>query len=453
METEDTKESHTFFSFLDENRSFFLGIILILSAYLKFIYLFHYSSYDICLVSQMQTYWDAAVHSYYRGDFDPAQWSTLPTLGHVFLAWVFKLLYLAGLYPHKHEAIIGLNILLSTLDAALVYGIAMQVFASGGYALLVAAIYAFFFPITFGDALILPIHPYLFALLLGTYLMMTYLEQGKLYLFVSGVMIGIAAALRPETILMVIPFLLYPLFASDRRLAGWVRALVFGLGFGTTVLLVITQNNAVSSGKLHTLSADTAPRYLLEMCQKDTITSRSDIGTYTVRRYTVSPDAPIQEYNTTIPFTQPTLLLAEAHTCKKPARTLLQAYAQKLHRIYSDTLSMVLPPYHGSITYVLRFNILALWMTVLLVLLPFVVYDRHVMRSGVGLLIGTAAAQLIALFAFGVEPCFLQGFFYGVVILSVLSVIVVLSQFKQLWWKAGIYLLIVGGAIMLFYHL
>ena len=450
METVQRRKKRALFSFLHDNRSFLLGILLILSAYIKFIYVFHYTAYENYLVSDMKAYWDAAVESYYHGDFDPGQWSTLPTLGHLLLVWVFKLLYLADLYPYKLEIVVGINILLSTLNVALVYGIAMRIFPSGGYGLVVAALDAFFFPIAFSDALILPIHPYLFSLLVSTYMIVAYHDRGKLYLFISGVMLGVSVALRPETASMILPFLAYPMSTSDRPTKGVWHSLIFAFGLGSILLLVIAQNNAVSSGKLRAPSADTAPKYLLEVCQQDIITSQSDTGTFTLRRHSLSPSMPQREYNTTIPFAQQSRLFAHAQTCKKSARTLLKAFIQKIHRIYQDTVSEILPPYHPSIINVLRFNTLALWLSGLLILLPFVVYDRRIARSTVILLIGTAASHLIALFAFGIEPCFLQGFFYVVVLLSVLSVIAVLSQLKRLWWRVGIYLLIIGGAIMLF---
>ncbi len=445
MEKVPGRKKRAVFSFLDENRSFLLGIILILSAYIKFIYVFHDTAYENYLVSDMGAYWDAAVHSYYRGDFDPDQWSIWPPFGHMVLAWIFKILYLFGLYPHKLEIVLSINIFLSTLTVWFVYRIALHLFPSGAFALLTATIYAFFFPLIYFNAFILSENPSLFVYLLAVVMLLDYKPGGFLHLFVTGIVLAFAIAIRPGFGVAGLPFFLYILLRDGFSKRSLLGALIFSSGYFLFLLLVVANNNAISAGKLKGLSANGGLNYYFTACHKHTVRSVSDEGTYVITAAATDAWPELGSVTFHVPFYRQEVFYDKAAECLREKPFTFAERFRKFRLLYFDAFFPIMFDAKFAREGIPLFSKIALGMTAILLFLPFLFYDRRASRSTLLLLIGLALSQLIVLYFFNIEQRYLYGFFFVIALLSLLIPFVLVQNFKRFGWVLLLYALVLGG--------
>ena len=447
METVQRRKRRALFSFLNENQSFLLGILLVLSAYIKFIYVFHYTAYEDYLVSDMNAYWHRAVESYYHGDFNPDQWNIWPPFGHMVLAWIFKILYLFDLYPHKLEIVLSINILLSTLTVWFVYRIALHLFPSGAFALVTAGVYAFFFPLIYFNAFILSENPSLFAALLALVMLLEHEPGNALHLFVTGLVLAFAIAIRPSVGMAGLPFSLYILLRDGFSKRSLLEAIVFSSGYFLFLLLVVANNNAISAGKLKGLSANGGLNYYLTTCRKHAVYSVSDEGTYVIGTASSAAWPELGSGTFNVPFYRQKIFYDKAEECLREHPLTLVERFHRFRFLYFDAFF----PFMFNAKYapegIPLFSRIALGMTAILLFLPFLFYDRRVSRSTLLLLIGFSLSQLIVLYFFNIEQRYLYGFFFVIALLSLLTPFVLVQNFKRFGWALLLYALVtVGGA-------
>ena len=444
MEKAERRKRYRLIDFWNENHSFFIGIIMVLSAYLKFVYVFHYTAYENYLVSDMKAYWNAAVHSFYRGDFAPAQWSIWPPFGHMVLAWIFKILYLFDLYPHKLEIVLGINILLSTWTVWFVYRIALHLFPSGTFALVTAGLYAFFFPLIYFNAFILSENPSLFVYLLAVVLLLDCKQGDFLRLFVIGIVLAFAIAIRPGFGVAGLPFFLYILLRDGFSRRSFLGALVFSSGYFLLLLLVVANNNAISSGKLKSLSANGGLNYYFTACRKHTVRSVSNEGSYVITAAATYAWPELGSVTFNVPFYRQKIFYDKAAEClrEKPF-TFVERFRQ-FRLLYFDAFFPIMFDAKYAREGIPLFSRIALGMTAMLLFLPFLFYDRRVSRSTLLLLIGLALSQLIVLYFFNVEQRYLYGFFFVIALLSLLIPFVLVQNFKRFGWALLLYVFVIG---------
>ena len=439
-----TEKTRIFHHFFQENSSFFLWIVMVLSAYAKLWYVFYYTPYDQFLDGEMGLYWDKAVMSFYRGDFDASQWSTLPPLGHILLGWIFKIAYYFDLYLQKHEIVLGVNILLSTLSVYLVYRIALLLWDDGGYALLSAMVYAFFFPLIYLNAFVLPDHPSQFALLLSIWMLMEHSDE-KLYVWIAGVILGVAIAIAPVLIPSAMVLLLYVLFVpgvSRRRL---IRGMVFIAGLGTLLLGVSVHNNTLSVGKLKTFSANMGLEYYLNTCQRHTVRSLAAETPGTYASQAINNPAAYGQAVVTVPLTAERYFLRQGTQCLRDTPFDLLIHLNNIQRLWGENSY---PNVHHSAAARHGLSIasgIMKWMMALLLLTPLLLYAPGIRHSAVLLLLGIAGAQWLGMIPFGIEPRFALRIFFIMDILGVLLLFSLLRIVRHHWWQSLLYLFLVLG--------
>ncbi len=254
---------------------FWLGIILVVSTYLKFAYTFYWTEYHNYLYDEMGQVWQMAVDSFYKGDFEPKQWLLWPPIAHIILAWIFKILYFFDLYQYKYETVLGLNIILSSLEVVVIYFMALRLLPSRSYALFAAFVYAFFFPLAYLNSFVLIINPALFLYMLSIIILL-YAHTDWLKLFLSGATFGLSVSFEPIWKLSIVPFVGYKLFDKKPIRKNLLPVFSLVAGFVLVIFLVIVNNNAISTGKLKTLSSNEGIEYSLSMCDKYQLVSISD---------------------------------------------------------------------------------------------------------------------------------------------------------------------------------
>jgi hypothetical protein len=436
-------------SFFDEHSRFFLGLLLLTSAYIKAGYLFYLTDYTTYLLPDLAVDWDRAVTSFYRGDYAPDQWNRLAPFGHIVLAWVFKIFYFFDLYVHKLEGVLALNVLLSTLDVLMVYLIARKLLDSGAYALLAAAVYGFAFPSMVLNAFVVREHPAVFGLLLSLTLLL-YRRETLLHLAFAGGILGLTAAIAPIVGSAALPIGIYLLSASKPWRKRLSDAAAFFLGLGTVLTIVVVHLYAASAGKLSTLSPAAAPSFYLTMCQTRSVTAVTDEGNLTLRQAVETSPAVQSHVETTVPFVQQGYYYRQGLDCLiRYPRAIVHSFRNLI-----DTLRPTLPPDVRRARYATQGLALS-WpiregLLVLMLLIPLLYSDRAVSRSGVTLLAGIVIAQIIGRIAYGAQPHAYVVMGFVPVLLGVLVVWVIVRNIKRLWWRALLYLAAAIAAIYLY---
>jgi hypothetical protein len=94
------------------------------------------------------------------------------------------------------------------------------------------------------------------------------------------------------------------------------------------------------------------------------------------------------------------------------------------------------------------FDRIAFWLTLLLLFVPFMYADNKLSKPTLSLLITLILSQLLILNSLGAEQRDLYGFFFGVVLLGVLTPFTFAHTIKRLWWIWIGYLIIaLGGGL------
>ncbi len=438
--------------FFDLNGSFFLWIILVISTYIKFFYVFHDTHYANYLVSEMGTYWNTAVQSFYRGDFDVSQWNTRSPFAHMVLAWMFKIIYLLGLYTYKLKIILGINIFLSTLSVWFVYLIARYLYPSGAFALLAAFVYAFFFPLIYFNAFILSCNPSVFLLMLSIVMVLYRHDDRYLYLFVIGLTLASAVAIEPKLLLTAVPLFLYILFRNKFSRHNIARAAMFALGYFLLLFLVAAENNTISVGKVKGLSARNGFDYYMASCRKHLVRSQTEEGAYfTEAAQEASRPKPANETFSVSDHNQE-FFYKKATECLKQHPFTLQERFSKFRLLYFDTMFPVMLDAKYAKEWLPIFSRIVLWMTSILLLLPFLFMDRRIPKSALFLLVGTVLSQLIFLYFFNIEQRDLYGFFFVITLLSLLTLFSLIQNIKRIWLRLLPYITILGGVLLVLYQ-
>jgi len=442
--------SSSLLKFFDQNRTFFLWILLIISTYIKLLYLFQGTHYTHYLVSEMGMYWDQAVTSFYRGDFDPGQWSTLPSLGHLVLAWIFQVIYLFDMYVYKLEIVLVLNVLLSTLTVWFVYLIALRLYPSGAFALLVAFVYAFFFPLIYFNALILDLHPSLFALMLSSVMILYHRRGDYLLIFVSGMVLAFAVAIHPSFTATFLPSLLYLLFRDRLSSKSLAEAGLYMLGFLLVLLWLVAHTNAVSAGKVKNISSLGGVSYYAASCRKHTVhfQSRESNGSITIMG--TNPEWGDVTFH--VPFYQERFFYHKARACLRQHPITISEHWLKFRHLYSPNLFPIMPDTPLAKKYMVFFSKIAMWMTAALLFFPFLFRNRRISKGALLLLSGILISQVGVLYFFAIDPRDLYGFFFVIVIGSLLLPFTIIRHFKDLWWKVLLYSFLLVGIGFWYYH-
>jgi len=249
-----------------------LAVLLAASAAAKLAYVFFLTRYRDYLYSDFLGYWDRAHRRMAGGDFDPGQWAFSQPVPHILLSWYLRLVDLLGLKAWELEATLVANVAASTACVALLYGIALRVLGSRPWALAVATLYAFTYPLVYFNAFVMSEHPAVFFMLAALWLALRAPLNPRL-LALAGALLGLAAAARPPFGVLGLPLALYLGFSGGAwSRAAIVRAAVFSTGFFVIVLGAAVEMHHISQGRQFGLSASGAQNFYFAQCRPAVMT-------------------------------------------------------------------------------------------------------------------------------------------------------------------------------------
>jgi len=400
--------------------TYILTALLIISFLIKLGYVYFYTDYSHYLFSDMNEYWKRALHSFEQGDLADDQWAIWPPFAHITLAWFFKLTYAFGIFEHKLELAIAINVLLSTLSVLWIYLIALKLYPSRTYALITSTTYAFFFPLIYLNAFILSEHLSLFTLLLSIVLLL-YADKHWLNYLISGMILAFSIGIRPSFGVIGLPFFLYIL--SLKKHLGTIRywyALLFSLGYIFFLSFILVNNYSNSRGKVG-LSANGGLNFYLSACQKQGIVTQYGRHSWYILPPSSVGKPELGMTHETEPFYHQSHYYRLGWSCLMSEDA--PSVTERLSRFqYLYTGSMFPAATNAGFfrTGTALFSHIALYMTFVLLLLPFLLFDRLASKPNILLLGMIASIQLIVLYFFNIEQRYLYGFFFVIDLLSIL---------------------------------
>ena len=405
---------------LDQYAPYILGLLLLVSFVIKYIYVFDYTDYTQYLFSDMGGYWERALESLKQGDHAERQWAIWPPFSHMTLAWFFKFLSLVGLSEYRLESVLTTNILLSVLSTLWVYLIALKLYPSKVYALLSATIYAFFFPLVYLNAFVLSEHLSVFALLASIVLIL-YARDSWMEYLLAGVILAFSVGMRANFGPLGLPLFVYLLLKkTSSRWRSLFYAISFSTGFFLFLLFIVTNNHANSNGKMSFLSAGGGISYYLAACKPYELVTDYDGYEWTI---SAPAESGYPEYgiaNHTVPFYHQKYYYDQGKLCQNKQGITWIDRLKRYRSFFED--SMFPYRYDAALARagIPLFSQIALGMTFLLFLVPWLFFQRHVSRNTLILLTGLIALQFALHYYYAIEQRYLYGFFFAIVLLSVL---------------------------------
>jgi len=416
--------------FLKKNPYWALSFVLLLSALARFYYVFHMTDYSSYLYSDFGGYWDRALQRYHGDLFNINQWVLWPAFPHIVLGWFFGIISLFGLDNYRLESVLFINILLSSLNAILLYHIAKKLLPYSLYAWAVMLGYLFYFPLVYFDAFVMSEHIGITAGIVSLYLLLFY-NKRILVLFLAGTVLGIGVAARPSMGLYGLPYFFYILFSDKISLATLRSSLLFGAGFLFVLILAISENNHISHGKLKGLSANGGLTFYFSQCKSYSVESRAN-GYY----YVIVPPSTVQYLeNGTLKTDHP--LYDQAYFYKKGTECLKNnptAWLDNLKRFKTLFYGPLLPSSPSAAFFsalLIPSQHIAL-ITTLLILLIFLIYrHRAVNRPLLWLLLSIVLVSFLTMYLFSAEQRYFYSLWFAILPLGLLSPFVLLQQPKK----------------------
>jgi hypothetical protein len=250
-------------------------LLFALALFLRlFFVLFLHSPRDY-VFSDMQSY-DLIALELLSGQINV--WHAFRPVGYSFLlAFVYALTDFSRTFVGVLQALMGAALAVWTTDLARAAGIGRAV------ALVAGALVATSVPLILYSGLLLTEVPSAFFLLLGLKLLMAPRDPGaSLYgrLFLTGLCLGLAGAVRPNFLLVyaVVPFYVLHLIRDTgaRRLPAWA---LLGLGLALP-LSVVCAHNSRALGRLSGPSANGGLNFYLNFADVQTVQYQGPFGQY-----------------------------------------------------------------------------------------------------------------------------------------------------------------------------
>lgn len=397
-----------------------LGLLLLASCAIKFVYVFLLSDWQHYLFSDFAGYWDRAAQRAAGDSTGINQWAVWPPLWHLVLAEIFKVLDFLGYRMHALPVVLSLNILFSTLGVYLVYRIARLLHDAHGYAMLAAAAYAFCFPLVYFNAFVMSEHAAMAAVMAALFVLLRY--DSARAVAASGFLLAVAVAMRPAYGLLGGLFFLYLVFRERLSWSSVKHGAVFALAFFSLLFLVVAQNAAISKGKLKGLSAHGGLNFYFAQCRAYSVTSEVD-----GYRHIIIPPATVDhpEYGsltTTHPIYDQNYFYALGRACMKANTHKLADAVSKLDALYFGPLFPTMHSAWGANALLGVSRHLVFGMSLLALFFPLLLRVQGVNRPGILLLAGIPAAGMATMYFFNVEHRYLYSYLFAILLLSLLLV-------------------------------
>lgn len=405
--------------FLSKNEQCILFVGLLAIFFFKLVYVFLMTDYSGYLTSDALGYWVRADERYAGREFVPNQWNIFPPFYHLFLAKFFTLLNSVSLLGKKLEAVLFLNIVLSTASSYALYMIAKQL-SSESPSLRLFALYAygFFYPITYLNAYVLSENLATPALIFSLYALM---RKSTASLAVSALFLAVASATRSNIAILFIPFCVYLFFYAKPYTYNLKKIAIFAVTFVLLLSSVVAENYRISNGKLTGLSMNGGLNLAFAMCRFNTIRSDSHEGSFT---FGVAAYGPHPEYGTFIssePFSNQAYYIEQAKRCISQNPYIL---IEKLKELPNIFIGPFYPTYYSAKwirTLLPAAQYGLLFMTVVASLLFWLRLDGD-KKAEYLLLLSIPALSLAVLYIFNLDQRLVYPFAFSILLVFALSV-------------------------------
>ena len=226
------------------------------------------------IVSDMGIYDRHAIQTL-KGErmWEPTHWSPAYTL---FLAAVYYFLKLVGLFEHRLLLMPVLNCLMSSVSVFFVYQTAKRL-SNADSALLTAAIYAFFYPITYVNIFLLSENLQMPLLTGFLYLVICKLDKKMSGHILAGLLLGTAVVVKPLLLLYMPVYVIW--YAYHTR--SYRQLTVFAGAFLLVLFLQAAYNYNLTGGKVLSISSSSGgSAFALSWCDLKTIRYRTPGGSW-----------------------------------------------------------------------------------------------------------------------------------------------------------------------------
>ncbi|MBI1857660.1 MAG: glycosyltransferase family 39 protein [Candidatus Melainabacteria bacterium] len=229
----------------------------------------------------MLGYWARAEARFEGKIVDQGQIAIWAPFYHYILAEFFKYLAYFGALEYKHEAILVLNVVCSTLSLIPFYLIVYNVSKSKRASFAALMLYAFNFILIDFNTFILIENLAIPLLVFAVYLLFVHSDKYFMILF-AGIIFGSVVGLRPALGLIGISCVFYIFFTCGKNIKSVIRTMLFIIGFLIIISLIMIENYHVSGGKMKSLSAHGGANFALAQCRMRRLTTHYDGYTWTL---------------------------------------------------------------------------------------------------------------------------------------------------------------------------
>jgi hypothetical protein len=413
------------------------------------------TDYGNYLVSDMGGYWFRALERFEGNDVNINQWVIWPPFYHITLTWLFKVLDLFRLLPFKLEAVLFLNIILSTWSVYLVYFISRDMVQQTLTAIIITLIYSFYYPLVYFNAFVLS-ENLAIPMLIASVWAVFYRKKASVLL--GATFFAIAVAVRPNFGILGLPLFTYIAISGTNRRLAIIHGLLFSGIFFSLLALVALENYRISEGRLKGLSANGGVNFYLAQTKQYSIISEFDGYKYVLIPPSTAQHPENGTFQTSVPIYNQKYFynLGIKHIKENP-----QVLIENLSKFKSLFFGPLFPSMGNAFGFsrmlkLSQYLIFAMSLLLGMYLLLFnnTIYDRKKLF----LISSIPVFLIITHYFFNVEQRYVYSFAFAIFIMFFLVAETVISGFKRYKGFVLIYLIIIilafglANAIKIYIH-
>lgn len=424
-----------------------LVIILLTSFITRIIYVYFLTDYKNYLVSDMGGYWERALDRYNSNVFDMSQWTAWPPFYHFFLAEVFKLLYFFNLFHKKLEIVLFLNVISSIISVYFVYLISQEILKNRSQCLLVTFFYSFTYFLIYLNSMVMPDNLSITLIVVSFYLVISR-TQNQNAVFLAGLLLGIAVALKPIHGLIGLPFFLYILLSKKFAKNSLLSAIAFMVGFLLVISFVLRENVRISKGELRGLAGYSGVVFFNNQCK--VLHTRSFYGGHTLETippgFLAFPELAKMEFSTDRPLHDQKYFYKLGFQCIKKNSNILFDNLVSMKALFWGLFFPEFQSAKGFLFFSIFWSFIIIFMVSSLGFLYFLIRDKKVELKKVLLLISIPLCVVITSFFYGSEQRYLLPAYFAIYLLF----FIVVSHIRNYVHEAAQYLVVLA---VIFYFL
>ena len=226
--------------------------IILVVFFLKIFYILHFTAYQSSIHNDMASYWNGAYERAWGDKFSFSQYGVCPPFYIYLCAYLLIFMKSLGLLQFALPLVIVLNVLLHSISSYFVYLIVHRLTGRKLMAFGALLFYVFSYTHLYVNALVLPDN-LATPLLVIVIWIIAFGELNLFSIFGAGLLMGIAIAAKPLFVILS-PVFAWHVFSRTIKKNRFVYAIVLSIGLVIIPLMTVIENNAMSKGKVVSLS-------------------------------------------------------------------------------------------------------------------------------------------------------------------------------------------------------